>query len=164
MIRITAVVGYFAVLSAACGARGAIHVAPDESKPHLTWEIRQGGEFGDARFVCGSSRATAACTLPPSTRERPARVTLHLYLHPAGRQTNYAGTWRAPFLQGWTASDFRDVSGSVNPGADPYHVSVSGLVTAKPGEYSFSVALDGAQEQVPEGTRITLEIPVTVMP
>ena len=42
--------------------------------------------------------------------------------------------------------------------------SISGIVTDKPGTYSFSVRLDAAQEGVPNGSRITLDIPVAVAP
>ena len=42
-------------------------------------------------------------------------------------------------------------------------MSVSGIVTDKPGSYSFSVLLDGAQEGVATGHRIVLDIPVTVV-
>lgn len=141
-----------------------VHTSPDESRPQITWEIRSGGEFGDAQLVCGAAKPTAPCRLTASATERPSFVTLHLYLHGTAVQTNYVGAWRAPFLQGWTERDYRDVSGSVQPGADPYHVSVSGIVTDKPGTYSFSVLLDGAQEGIPTGNRLVLNIPVTVAP
>ena len=54
------------------------------------------------------------------------------------------------------------MSGTVRPGDDEYDVSVSGIVTDKPGSYSFNVLLDGAQEGVPTGHRIVLDIPVAV--
>jgi hypothetical protein len=154
---------FLLVLSAACGGRPAtIHFAPDESRPHITWEIRTGGEFGDAQFVCGSSQPGAACRLTASRPEQPTVVMLHLYLHAAAGQTNYSGSWRAPFLQGWTPRDYRDVRGTVSAGGEPYDVTVSGNATEVPGTHSFSVLLDGAQEGVPDGTRITLDTPVTV--
>ena len=149
------------LVSGACRGRLPVHTSPDESRPQITWEIRSGGEFGDRQFVCGSAKPTAPCRLTASTPERRTLV-LHLYLHGTAVQTNYVGAWRAPFLQGWTERDYRDVSGTVRPGDDPYHVSVSGIVTAKPGTYSFSVLLDGAQEGIPTGNRMVLDIPVTV--
>ena len=151
-----------ALCSAACGGRGTVHTAPDESRPHITWEISIGGEFGDATVVCGSAKPAARCILPTSTSSRPTLSSLHLYLHAAKQQTNYLGAWRAPFLQGWTARDYRDVSGTVKAGADPFAVNVSGIVTDKPGTYTFSVLLDGAQEGVPSGNRIVLDVPVEV--
>lgn len=148
--------------SAACGGHAPVHTAPDESRPHITWEIRTGGEFGDARFVCGSAKPAATCSLAAGTPERRTEVMLHLYLHAAAAQTNYVGTWRAPFLQRWTAKDYRDVSGSVRPGDEAYDLSVRGIVSGQPGNYSFSVLLDAAQEGVATGSRIVLNIPVTV--
>ena len=151
-----------ALLSAACASRGTVHTAPDESRPHITWEISAGGEFGDATVVCGSAKQTSTCLLPASTPSRPTLSSLRLYLHAAERQTNYIGAWRAAFLRGWTAQDYRDVSGTVKPGEEPFAVSVSGLVTDQPGAYTFSVLLDGAQEGVPAGNRIVLDVPVEV--
>ena len=153
---------FLLLVGSACGGHAPAHTAPDESRPHISWEIRSGGDFGDAQFVCGSAKPTSTCTLTASSGERRTLVTLHLYLHPAAAQTNYVGAWRAPFLQGWTTKDYREVSGTVRPGDDPYAVSVSGIVTDKPGKYSFNVLLDAAQEGVPDGTRITLDIPVVV--
>ena len=112
--------------------------------------------------MCGSAKSAAPCTLPASAAGRRTLSTLHLYLHAAKGQTNYVGAWRAPFLQGWTAKDYRDVSGTVKPGDEPFAVNVSGLVTDKPGRYTFNVLLDGAQEGVPMGNRIVLDVPVEV--
>ena len=151
-----------ALLSTACGTRGTVHTAPDESRPHITWQISIGGEFGDEKVVCGSANPTAPCTLPVSTASRPTLSTLHLYLHAAKQQTNYLGAWRAPFLRGWTAKDYRDVSGTVKPGDEPFEVNVSGIVSDKPSKYTFNVLLDGAQEGVPAGNRIVLDVPVEV--
>jgi len=50
-----------------CGHR-VVHVAPDESRPHITWEIRSGGDVGDAELVCGSVRLGEACVLSASTQ------------------------------------------------------------------------------------------------
>lgn len=146
----------------ACAGGGVIHTAPDESQPHITWEIRVGGEFGDADFVCGSSKPGQACVLPSGASTKPTTVMLRLYLHAAALQTNYLGVWRAPFLEGWTQKDYREVSGAVRHGDRPFSTSVSGLVTDKPGAYGFNVLLDAAQEGIPAGHRIVLDIPVTV--
>ena len=145
------------LLCSACAGRGVVHTAPDESQPHISWEIRTGGESGEERLVCGSAQQSTACTLQPR-----ATVLLRLYLHAAARQTNYLGAWRAPFLQGWTERNYREVSGTVQPGADPFRVTVNGIVTDKPGRYGFNVLLDGAQEGIPAGHRVALDIPVTV--
>ena len=145
-----------------CGGSKVIHTAPDESRPHITWEIRTGGEYGDADLVCGSAKPGQACVLPSGASARPATVMLRLYLHAAAVQTNYLGVWRAPFLEGWTPKDYREVSGAIRPGDRPVGASVSGRITDKPGTYAFNVLLDAAQEGAPMGQRIVLDIPVTV--
>ena len=145
-----------------CAGSKVIHTAADESRPHITWEIRTGGEYGDADLVCGSSKPGQACVLPSGASDKPATVMLRLSLHAAAVQTNYLGVWRAPFLEGWTQKDYREVSGAVRPGDRPVGASVSGRVTDKPGSYEFNVLLDTAQEGSPAGHRIVLDIPVTV--
>lgn len=151
-----------ALSSVACGGHAPLHTGPDDPRPHVSWELRSGGEFGDTEFVCGSAKPGGPCTLIASSSDQPRLIALHVYLHAAERQTNYIGAWRAPFLQGWTEKDYREVSGAVRPGDDPHKVSVSGIVTDRPGTYSFSVLLDAAQEGIPTGNRITLNIPVTI--
>jgi hypothetical protein len=144
--------------AAACsGAPKVVHVAPDESQPHFTWEIRTGGEFGGARFVCGSRQPKTPCELAPSSG-----VSMYLHLHAAAMTTNYLGVWKAPFLQGWKPSDYRELSGVVEPGDDPHAISVSGLVTSTPGESTLSVRLEAAQEGVAGGRTLSLDVPVIV--
>ncbi len=145
------------LLTNGCGGTGVVHTAPDESQPRITWEIRTGGVDGDDRAVCRSSDATPTCTLAPG-----ATVILRLLFHPAERQTNYLGAWRAPFLRGWTEKDYRDVVGTVNQGGPPFRKSVNGLVTDTPGQYSFNVLLDAAQEGIPAGHRIVVNALVVV--
>ena len=72
----------FGIATAGAGHRVA-HVAPDESRSHITWEIRAGGDTGDDDFVCGSSQPSRECVLVDSTANRRSRVTVHLYLHAA---------------------------------------------------------------------------------
>ena len=156
MLRLSVVVAA-ALLAIGCGGPGVIHTAPDESQPHISWEIRSGGADGDDRTVCRSSDAAPACALAPG-----AKVMLRVLFHPAERQTNYLGAWRAPFLEGWTEKDYRDVAGTVQPGEQPYRKSVNGVVTDTPGRYRFNVLLDAAQEGVPAGHRIVVDVPVVV--
>lgn len=156
MLRLSVVI-VAALLASGCGGTGVIHHAPDESQPHISWEIRTGGADGDDRAVCRSTDAAPACTLTAGSM-----VMLRLLFHPAERQTNYLGAWRAPFLQGWTEKDYRDVVGTVQPGEVPYRKSVNGVVTATPGTYGFNVLLDAAQEGIPAGHRIVVNLPVVV--
>ena len=61
------------LFSAACGGNAPVHTTPDQSRPHITWEIRTGGEFGDDEFVCGSAKPAARCTLTANTNEAQIR-------------------------------------------------------------------------------------------
>jgi hypothetical protein len=150
------------VLSACGGGPKSVHTAPDESRPHISWEIRAGGDYGSEDFVCGSAAPNAPCSLPASKPSLWTFVAIYIDLHPAARPTNYIGRWRAPFLQGWTDTEFREVNDSVKPGEKPHQVTVSGIVTRQPGTYSLSVTLQAAAEGSPTNAPISLSIPVTV--
>jgi hypothetical protein len=156
MLRLSVVI-VAGLLANGCGGTGAVRTAPDQSQPRISWEVRTGGADGDDRTVCRSTDATPTCTLTAGTM-----VMLRLLFHPAERQTNYLGAWRAPFLQGWTERDYRDVVGTVQPGETPFRKAVNGLVTDKPGTYGFNVLLDAAQEGIPAGHRIVVNAPVVV--
>ena len=72
-------------------------------------------------------------------------MTVHLYLHSAAQQTSYLGVMHVPFLQGAEGQKGHDVSATVPRGSQPVGVTVSGLVTSKAAEYTFSVALETRQ-------------------
>lgn len=149
------------VTSGACGHRVA-HVAPDESRPHVTWEIRAGGEAGDAELVCGSTRPSQRCVLTASTPDRQSTATVRLFLHAARRQTRYLGVMRVPFIEGAERLAGREVSATVPPDSQPVGASVSGPVTPTPGEYMFRVSLDAQEDGTAMAQRIEDEVPVSV--
>ena len=131
-------------LSAGCAAHRPTHVAA-ESQPHITWEIRTGGDLGEDNLVCGSPEPTRECVLGASSERNGRLVTVHLYLHSAAQQTSYLGVMHAPFLQGAEGQKGYDVSASVPRDSRPVGVTVSGLVTPKRGDYTFSISLDSKQ-------------------
>lgn len=102
-----------------CGGHRVAHVAPDESRPHVTWEIRTGGDVGEDDFVCGSSLPAAACVLAASTADRRSLVTVHLYLHAAKVPTSYLGVMQVPFMEGSERLTDKEVSATVPPGSQP---------------------------------------------
>jgi hypothetical protein len=155
-------IGSLALLSSSCGGQPVPRTAPDAARPHFTWEIRTGGEFGGERSVCGSDQPKKPCELETSSGSTPTGVGLRLHLHSAGQKTNYLGVWKAPFLQGWKLSDYRELSGTVEPGDRPFDIGVSGVVTSQPGKYTFSVRLEAAQEGVAGGRSLGLDVPVVV--
>jgi hypothetical protein len=150
------------LLGACGGGPKTVHVSPDESRPHITWEIRAGGDYNGEDFVCGSLKPNASCTLPASKQSLWTFVAIYIDLHSAAGPTNYVGTWRAPFLNGWTAADYREVNDSVKPGEKPHQITVSGIGTRQPGQYSFTVTLEAAQEGGPTSTPISINIPVDI--
>jgi len=148
------------VLAAACAARRVPHVAPDESQPHVTWEVRTGGYAGDSRFVCGSSDPAKPCVLTASAGQRGSAVTVRLFLHAANSQTNYLGVMRTPFVEG--AVSVREISLTVPRGSRPVSSFLSGKLTDKPGTYSLNIALDATQASSGSPIRIAEQHAVLV--
>jgi hypothetical protein len=147
------------LLASACAGTRVEHIAPDESRPHVTWEIREGGELGDDRFVCGSTEPSRQCALAASTDQAGTGATVRLFLHAAATDTSYLGLMTAPFLD--RASKDREISITVPRGSQPVLSMLTG-VTTKPGAYSFNIALDATESGAPAPVRITQQIPVTV--
>lgn len=138
----------------ACGGHRVAHVAPDESRPHITWEIRAGGDTGDDNFVCGSSQPSRECVLAASTADRSSLATVHLYLHTAKELTSYLGAMQVPFIEGSDRLNDREVSATVPRGSRPVGSTLSGRVTLKAGTYTFRIMLDATEAGVPMSQRI----------
>jgi hypothetical protein len=160
MCRILAVI--LVPVVAGCATRGAVHVAPDESRPHITWDIRTGGDTGDATFVCGSAEPSTACVLAASTAEQRRLTTVHLYLHAAAEATSYLGVLSAPFLDGVDQRKGREVSATVPAGSQPVGVTIAAFVTSTPGTYTLGIRLDANQAAAATPMRILEELPVVV--
>ena len=149
-------------IATACGGHRVAHVAPDESRPHITWAIRTGGDMGDADFVCGSSQPSRECVLAASAADRRSLVTLHLYLHAAQEPTSYLGVMHVPFMDGLERLTDREVSATVPLGSRPVGSTLNGLVTSKAGSYSFRILLDATQADPSTPQRIEAEANVLV--
>jgi hypothetical protein len=147
-------------IAGGCAVDRVAHVAPDESRPHVTWEIREGGETGDDRYVCGSTEPARQCALLASTEERSNEATVRLFLHAAATEANYLGLMTTAFLD--RAAKDRELSITVPPDSQPVLSMVAGRVTTKPGGYSFQITLDGRQAGNTAPLRITEQIPVVV--
>lgn len=144
-----------------CAEHTPAHLAPDESRPHITWEIRTGGDMGDADFVCGSAKPGSPCVLQASSDERQSFATVHLFLHAAKQETSYLGEMRVPVLQDEQHRHLSEISVTVPAGTSPVGHTVNGLVTKQPGSYSMSINLEAMQAGQLAG-RITEQIPITV--
>lgn len=148
------------LLAAACAGHGVPHVAPDESQPHVTWEVRTGGYTGDRSFVCGSSDPSKQCTLTAGAGPRGTAVTVRLFLHAANTQTNYLGVMKTPFVDG--SASVREISLTVPRGSRPVSSFLSGKVIDKPGTYSLNIALDATQASSDAPVRIAEQHAVLV--
>ena len=158
MVRPHILLIWLSPLAGSCAVDRVPHVAPDESRPHITWELRDGGE--SERFVCGSTEPSRPCGLVASTGERSNEATVRLFLHAAAGDTSYLGVMTTPFLDG--AAKDREISITVPKDSRPVQSTVIGRMTTKPGAYSFGIALDATQHGVPAPARITHEIAVVV--
>ena len=149
-------------IAAACGGHRVAHVAPDESRPHITWEIRSGGDRGDEELVCGSLQPSQECVLVASTADRRSLVTVHLYMHAAKEPTNYLGVMQVPFMEGSERLKDKEVSATVPLGSQPVGSTLNGLVTSKAGRYSFRILLDAIQTNSSTSQRIEAQANVLV--
>jgi hypothetical protein len=145
-----------------CASDGVVHVAPDESRPHISWEIRAGGADGDADFVCGSAQRSKPCVLPASTEKSRALATVHLFIHAAAQPVSYLGFMRVPFFGGNGERKLGEVNITVKPGSRPVSSTVVGQVTLKPGDYTLTIAIDAIQPGAPNPVHISEQAPVAV--
>ena len=135
-------------------------MAPDESRPHVTWEIRSRESSGGSRFVCGSTEPSRPCVLAASASRQGTGVTVQLYLHAAATQTSYLGLVKTAFVDG--VREQREISITVPRGSRPVSSLVSGRLVDSPGTYTLSIALDATQEGADAPIRIAQQVPVVV--
>ena len=110
--------------------------------PHVSWLIAVQTPNGQEQTVCQSDPRDE-CILPASTSANRTFATVHLYLHPVkSGETKYSGTMRVAFMNGAAAEPHDSkVDSTVSPGDTPTNVSVTGIVTQKPGAYTVALSL-----------------------
>lgn len=145
-----------------CAGHGPVHVAPDESRPHLTWEIRASGESGDAELICGSSQRAKPCELRASTEKAPSLATVRLFVHAAAQPTSYLGFMRVPCFGTDVDRKLGEVNTTVKPDSRPVGTTVFGRVTSQPGTYPLTISVDATQPGAPNPVHLFEEVPVTV--
>jgi hypothetical protein len=148
--------------AAGCASHGVVHDAPDESRPHISWEIRTGGETGDDDLACGSGEAPGPCVFAASTEERRTLATVHVLVHAAAQTTSYLGFIRAPFFEGDLDRKIGEINETVEPGSEPAGKTVIGRVTSRPGSYALIISIDAEQPGAGNPVHIGEEIPVVV--
>jgi hypothetical protein len=149
------------LLCARCATHGVAHVAPDESRPHISWEIRSGSNEGDEDFMCGSAQP-GPCMLTASTEKNRTLATVHLFVHPAAQPTSYLGFMRAPFFEGELDRKLGEVNATVEPNSRPVGATVIGRPTSKPGTYALTISVDAVQPGAPNPMRISQDVTVVV--
>ncbi len=150
-----------ATLAPGCAQHGPVHTAPDESRPHVSWEIRAGGDDGDAQSICGSAQPSLACVLTRSTVPPQTRVTVHLLLHAAAAVTTCRGTIGAFFISGAEGNAKHTVDATVPVGSTPIGDTINGIVTDSPAASRFEIRLDATQPGQPP-VKISQDIPVII--
>ena len=125
-------------LSSGCGNHAVTHTAPDESRPHYSWEIRSGG--ADERVVCTSAQPNTECVL-----QAGSRVTLHVAFHSTKQATTYTGQMTVPFIEGIGQGGVRDLNAVVPESGAPVNTSIDGEVIRQPGTYSFTLSVTAQQ-------------------
>jgi hypothetical protein len=129
--------------------------------PHISWIIMHGDRDNpDAEFACQST-GPRECVLPVSRPETRVFSDVHLYLHGAGPETSYLGTYRVEFFNDGDSSirDFQ-IRTTVRGNEAIGNHSITGIVTAKPGRYLLSIAVDATTST--GSTAIHENIPVQV--
>jgi hypothetical protein len=161
------------VMVSAAGLTGCASIpAPDRQAsaspvpangPQVSWEIRSGGEFGDARTICSSADAKPDCTLAAQRDGGRNLATVRVYLHAAERQTRYLGSVEAPFVPGSDRGRLGEINTTVPSNSSPVGATLNGLVTDQPGVYRLEIALDAVQAGEALPTRLARNVPVTVV-
>lgn len=132
----------------------------DPALPHVGWVIMHGHKDNpDAEFGC-QSNPRSECSVHASTPEKQSLSEVHLYFHSTGSETKYSGFVRIGFF-----SDAATASGlnpliTVKPG-DVGNQSVVGIVTDKPGTYTFSVDITAVMNNGGE-RHVREDVPVVV--
>jgi hypothetical protein len=145
-----------------CAGHGPVHVAPDESRPHLTWEIQAGGEDGTAELMCGSSQQAKPCVLRASTDKTPSLATVRLFVHAAAQPTSYLGFMRVSLFGTDVNRKLGEVNTTVEPGSRPVGTTVFGRVTTQPGTHTLTISIDAMQPGAPNPVHLLEEVPVMV--
>jgi len=145
-----------------CASHGPVHVAPDESRPHISWEVRSGGEEGDSELTCGTSQPAKPCVLSGSTESTRSLATVRLFLHAAAQTTSYLGLMRVTFIGSDAERKLSEVNATVTPDSRPVATTVLGQVVSKPGSYTLSISIDATQPGAPNPVRLSEEVPVVV--
>ena len=153
------------MLSTACVGRVApvaTHSGANGEAPRASWTVSTTSPEGTERIICRSESRTQ-CQVPASTPSAKTFAAVHLYLHPSIDTTTYTGNMRVGLFNGFAPDVHKGtIESIVNPGEEPFDVSVTGPVTPIPGVYSITISLVATSTNQPSPQRIQDTIAVTV--
>ena len=151
------------VFTLGCATRVSRPAGVPQGAPYVTWIIMSGNrENPDQDFVCQSDRQDE-CAIPVSRPDAQVFSDVHFYYHAERADTTYAGSMEVGFFQGAAASRSIAVSTTVRKSESIGNHSITGIVSATPGEYAIRIGLtatpaDTAQSQpIQEQVRVTLK-------
>jgi hypothetical protein len=132
-------------------------------EPRASWRIRAGKAL-EEREVCRSD-VDQPCVIHVSSQDEPVSVVVSVYLHPVSdAKTTYQGAFFAGFMAGATNAGYeRHVEVTIEPGRKPTGLTVSGHVTATPGQYFFKMALLAEVPMHTDPHQFEQNIPVKVI-
>ena len=114
----------------------------------------------DAEFACQST-GPRECVLPASRGEARVFSDVHLYLHGAGNETTYVGSYQPEFFNDGDDSPHDiPIRTTVKGDEQIANHSVTGIVTTKPGQYALRLVVDATTGA--GSTSIREDIPVRV--
>ena len=164
MRRVPILLSLASILSVhACAKHQIAHSRLDDAQPHFTWEIRSGGDDGDAESVCGSSQPGRSCVLNASTDQGQTRATAHLYLHSTGQPTSYLGIMRSGFFgESVTRPGLGEVNVTLPAGSPSHTMTITGVVPRERGPYVLTILLEATQGGRTGAVTLAQEVRVTV--
>lgn len=150
-----------AIFAVACAKRVPEPPTVRQDQPHVSWQIRS-GPTGDENTVCQSDTPTN-CLLAATTAQRRSMATIHLYLHPTLVDTTYRGTMSVGFFDEATPGAHQtNVNTTVKANGSPGNVSVTGIVSPRPGTYRLTVSLRAQSGVDQTGQNVREEVQVRV--
>ncbi len=157
-------VAALAPLVASCGAIRGVQVPPAGPPPSVTWQLAAGTDFRSMRRLCDATNPD--CRIPASTADRPTYAALTLWMSPGATPIQYTGAAIVGFIpSAQSVSGYElDLNYRVDPGGSPVAVSVNGIVTERPGQYTVAFRVLGQVEKSGDPKQLLVEIPVTIVP
>lgn len=151
-----------AVFTLSCATRVPRPAGVPPGAAYVTWIIMSGNRDNpDQDFVCQSDRKDE-CVIPVSRPDAQVFSDVHFYYHAERADTTYAGSMEVGFFQGPIASRSIAVSTTVKKSESIGNHSITGIVSATPGEYAIQIGLTATAADVGQSQPILEQVRVTL--